>query len=195
MKLFTPRSLALAAALAFTLPAAAQAADTYQIDAAHTHVGFTISHLGFSETYGVFKNVSGTLTLDQAKPQASKVDVTIDVASIDTASEGRDEHLKGPDFFDIAKYPAMTFKSTKVKVTGKDTATVTGDLTLHGVTKPVGLVVKFNKAGESPIAKGRYVAGFSALGKLKRSDFGIKTYLPLIGDEVTIAISTEAVRQ
>lgn len=195
MKLFTPRSLALATALAFALPAAAQAADTYQIDASHTHVGFTISHMGFSETYGVFKNVSGTLTLDQAKPQASKVDVTIDVASIDTANEKRDEHLKSDAFFDVAKYPTMTFKSTKVEVTGKDTATVTGDLTLHGVTKPVGLVVKLNKAGESPMRKGVQVAGFSALGKLKRSDFGIKTYVPMIGDEVTIAISTEADHQ
>jgi polyisoprenoid-binding protein YceI len=188
---FTP-ALALLSALFLSAPALA---DTYEIDPAHTHVGFQISHLGFSETYGVFKNVSGTLTLDEKKPAASAVDVTIDVASIDTASDQRDEHLKGPDFFDVAKYPTMTFKSTKVKVTGKNTATVTGDLTLHGVTKPVSLLVKLNKAGESPIAKGRYVAGFSALGKLKRSDFGIKTYLPMIGDEVTIAISSEAVRK
>jgi polyisoprenoid-binding protein YceI len=195
MKLFFPRSLAFAAALALAFPAVARAADTYEIDTAHTHVGFQTSHFGYSETYGVFKNVAGTLTLDEAKPEASKVDVTIDVASIDTANEKRDEHLKGKDFFDVAQYPTMSFKSTKVEVTGKDTANVTGDLTLHGVTKPVGLVVKLNKAAESPMRKGTFVAGFSALGKLKRSDFGIKTYVPMIGDEVTIAISTEAVRK
>lgn len=185
-------ALAFLAVIALSMPAHA---DEYEIDASHTHVGFQISHMGFSETYGVFKNVSGTLTLDEAKPETSRVDVTIDVASIDTASEARDEHLKGADFFDVKTFPTMTFKSTKVELTGKDTANVTGDLTLHGVTKPVGLVVKLNKAGESPTKKGRYVAGFSALGKLKRSDFGIKTYLPMIGDEVTIAISSEFIRK
>lgn len=185
-------TLAFLSAIAFSTPALA---DDYEIDAAHTHVGFQVSHFGFSETYGVFKNVSGTLLLDEAKPETSKVDVTIDVASIDTGDEKRDEHLKGADFFDAKQFPAITFKSTKVEVAGKDSANVTGDLTMHGVTKPVSLVVKLNKAGESPIVKGHYVAGFSALGKLNRSDFGIKTYVPMIGDEITIAISTEAVRK
>ncbi len=185
-------ALAILSAMVFSAPALA---DTYEIDASHTHVGFQVSHLGFSETYGVFKNVSGTLSLDEAKPEASTVDVTIDVASIDSGDEKRDEHLKGADFFDVAQFPTMTFKSTKVELTGKDAANVTGDLTLHGVTRSVGLVVKLNKVGESPVAKGRYVAGFSALGMLKRSDFGIKTYVPLISDEVTIAISTETVRK
>lgn len=185
---------ALAATAALALSSFAHA-DEYEIDASHTHVGFTVSHLGFSETYGVFKNVSGTLTLDEKKPEASRIDVTIDVASLDTASEKRDEHLKAKDFFDVANYPTMTFKSTKVEVTGKDTATVTGNLTLHGVTRPVGLFVKLNKAGPSPMDKSKQVAGFSALGKLKRSDFGITTYVPAIGDEVTIAISTEAIKK
>lgn len=185
-------TLASAAILAFSSLAHA---DEYVIDATHTHVGFTISHMGFSETYGVFKNVSGMLTLDEANPAASKIDVTIQMASLDTANDARDEHVKGKDFLDVAKYPTMTFKSTKVEVTGKDTATVTGDLTLHGMTKPVGLFVKLNKAGPSPMDKSRQVAGFSALGKLTRSDFGITTYVPMIGDEVTLAISTEAVRK
>jgi polyisoprenoid-binding protein YceI len=189
-----PIAIAFASIAALILSPLAHA-DEYEIDPTHTHVGFTISHMGFSETYGVFKNVSGTLTLDEAKPEASKIDVTIDVASLDTANEKRDEHVKGKDFLDAATYPTMTFKSTKVEVTGKDTATITGDLTLHGVTKPVGLFVKLNKAGPSPMDKSRQVAGFSALGKLKRSDFGITTYIPMIGDEVTLAISTEAVRK
>jgi polyisoprenoid-binding protein YceI len=190
------RSLAIALASVAALALSSLAhADEYEIDGTHTHVGFTISHLGFSETYGVFKNVAGTLTLDEAKPAASKVDITIQTASLDTANDARDEHVKGKDFLDVAKYPTMTFKSTKVEVTGKDTATITGDLTLHGVTKPVGLIVKLNKAGPSPMDKTRHVAGFSAIGKLKRSDFGITTYVPAIGDEVTLAISTEAVRK
>lgn len=189
-----PIAIAFASIAALVLSSLAHA-DEYEIDPTHTHVGFTISHMGFSETYGVFKNVSGTLTLDEAKPETSKIDVTIDVASLDTANEKRDEHVKGKDFLDAATYPTMTFKSTKVEVTGKDTATITGDLTLHGVTKPVGLFVKLNKAGPSPMDKSRQVAGFSALGKLKRSDFGITTYIPTIGDEVTLAISTEAVRK
>lgn len=193
MKALRVHALTLAAA-ALMLPAVARA-DEYVIDPGHTHVGFQISHFGFSETYGVFKNVSGTMNLDEADPAKSTVEVTIDAASIDTAHEKRDEHLKGKEFFDVAAYPSITYKSTRVEVTGKDTAILTGDLTMHGVTKPVSLVVKLNKAAESPMMKGRYVAGFSALGKLKRSDFGISTYAPMIGDEVAIAISTEAVRE
>lgn len=189
-----PLAIALISAAALTLSSLAHAAE-YEIDATHTHVGFTISHMGFSETYGVFKNVAGTLTLDEEKPEDSKVDITIHTDSLDTANDARDEHVKGKDFLDVANFPTMTFKSTKVDVTGKDTATVTGDLTLHGVTRPVGLIVKLNKVGPSPMDKSRHVAGFSAIGKLKRSDFGITTYVPAIGDEVTLAISTEAVRK
>ena len=187
-------AIALVSAAALTLSSFAHA-DEYEIDATHTHVGFAISHMGFSETYGVFKNVSGTLTLDEKKPEESKVDITIHTDSLDTANDARDEHVKGKDFLDTANFPTMTFKSTKVDVTGKDAATVTGDLTLHGVTRPVSLIVKLNKAGPSPMDKSRQVAGFSAIGKLKRSDFGITTYVPAIGDEVTLTISTEAVRK
>lgn len=189
-----PLAIALVSAAALTLSSLAHA-DEYEIDVTHTHVGFAISHMGFSETYGVFKNVAGTLTLDEEKPEESKVDITIHTDSLDTASEARDEHVKGKDFLDVANFPTMTFKSTKVDVTGKDTATVTGDLTLHGVTRPLSLIVKLNKAGPSPMDKSRQVAGFSAIGKLKRSDFGITTYVPAIGDEVTLTISTEAVRK
>ena len=187
-------AIALVSAAALTLSSFAHA-DEYEIDATHTHVGFAISHMGFSETYGVFKNVSGTLTLDEKKPEESKVDITIHTDSLDTANDARDEHVKGKDFLDTANFPTMTFKSTKVDVTGKDAATVTGDLTLHGVTRPVSLIVKLNKVGPSPMDKSRQVAGFSAIGKLKRSDFGITTYVPAIGDEVTLTISTEAVRK
>lgn len=185
-------AVALLSAAALVFPALADAGE-YTIDPAHTHVGFTINHLGFSDVFGQFNNVSGVLTLDEKAPEKSKIEVVIDPASIYTANDTRDEHLKGPEFFDVKKFPTLTFKSTRVEVTGKNTANVTGDLTMHGITKPVDLVVRLNKAGPSPLDKSRQVAGFSALGKLKRSDFGIKTYVPMIGDEVTLTISTETI--
>ena len=186
---------ALATATLLFTTAAMAAPVKYVIDGSHTHVGFQVSHLGFSETYGVFKNVSGFLMLDKDKPDASSVEVTIDVNSVDTADEKRDEHVKGDKFFDAAKYPTITYKSTKVELTkDENEAYVTGDLTMHGVTKPVSLVVKLNKSAAHPMKKVP-AAGFSAIGTLKRSDFGVNGYLPMIGDEVTLAISTEALAE
>ena len=167
-------------------------ADPYVIDPGHTHVGFKVTHLGFSETYGTFNNVSGIYDLDKDNPEKSSVDVDIKTASIDTNHEKRDEHLRGPDFFNVEKFPDMTFKSTKVEQTGDKTAKVTGDLTLHGVTKPVTLDVTLLAAGPYPMDKSITVAGFNATTTIKRSDFGMTTYVPMISDEVEITISTEA---
>ena len=186
-----------AALAAFLLAAGASPAlaDPYVIDASHTHVGFKVSHLGFSETYGTFNNVAGTIDLDQDNPEKSSVDVDIKTASIDTNHEKRDEHLRGPDFFDVGKYPDITFKSTKVERTGDKTAKVTGDLTMHGVTKPVTLDVTLLAAGPYPMDKSVTAAGFNATATLKRSDFGMTAYVPMISDEVVITISTEARKQ
>ncbi|MDE1173305.1 MAG: YceI family protein [Parvibaculaceae bacterium] len=183
------RALVVIAAL--TVPTFASATE-YTLDKSHTYVGFEISHLGFSTTFGRFEDVTGTLSFDEAKPAASKVDVTVETGSLETGFEKRDEHVESPDFLDVKKYPEMTFKSTKVTVTGKHTGTLTGDLTLHGVTKPVTLHVTFNKAGPNPLKPEILVAGFNATGTIKRSDFGITTYVPAIGDEVKLVISTEA---
>lgn len=182
---------ALAVAALMATSSIASAAE-YKLDTSHTYVGFEISHFGFSTTHGSFEDVKGKLDFDQSKPEASKVDVKIETDSLKTGFEKRDEHLLSPDFFDAKKYPEIKFKSTKVTVTGKDTGTLTGDLTLHGVTKPVTLDVTFTKAAPSPMKPTILVAGFNATGSIKRSDFGMTTYVPAIGDDVKIIISTEA---
>jgi polyisoprenoid-binding protein YceI len=163
-------------------------AGAYQVEPNHTRVLFSVNHMGFSTYYGEFTKASGTLTLDPAKPDQSKLDVSIDSASVSTPSEKLTGELKSDAWLDSGKFPAITFKSTKVTKTGAETAKVTGDLTLHGVTKPVTLSVKFNGAGPNPLSK-KYTTGFEVSGEIKRSDFGVKTYVPLIGDAVTLIIS------
>lgn len=185
----TLRTLALTAMVS-TLAFSAQAAETYKLDASHTAITWHVSHFGFSTPSGKFMSVDGEVTLDEANPSASSVNVTVDVAGINSGVAKLDEHLKAPDFFDVAKFPTATFKSTKVTPTGKDTAKVVGDLTLHGVTKPVTLDVKLNKIGENMMKL--KTAGFTASTTIKRSEFGITTYVPNLGDDVKIEIESEA---
>ncbi|MDB5394180.1 MAG: Polyisoprenoid-binding protein [Rhodospirillales bacterium] len=168
-------------------PTAVQAG-TYAIEPAHTRVLFGISHLGISTYYGEFNGTSGTLNLDPKAPSASRIEVSVPVGSIYTPSDKLNNELKSADWLDAGKYPTMTFYSTKVTPTGPRTADVTGNLTLHGVTKPVVLKATFNAAGPIPMAKS-YAAGFEVSGQIKRSDFGVKAYLPLIGDDVDLTIS------
>lgn len=181
-----------AAVLALSVPA--QAADTYQFDPNHTNIIFHDNHFGFSNPSGHFGIKDGTLTLDEQDPAKSEVNLTVDVTSLVTGNPKFDEHIKSPDFLDAAKFPTATFKSTKVEVTGKDTAKVTGDFTLHGVTKPVTLDVKLNKEGEHPMTKKKAV-GFTASTTLKRSDFGVTKYVPDVADDVKIDIEAEAQAQ
>lgn len=172
-------------------PMMAQAADTYTLDPSHTNIFWHADHFGFSTPSGKFSDVSGTLVLDEQKPENSKVDVTIKTASLVTGIPKFEEHLKSKDFFDVAKFTQATFVSDKVTVTGKDTAKVAGVLTLHGVSKPVVLDVKLNKIGEHPMTKEK-AAGFSATTTVKRSDFGMSYALPGVADEVKITIESEA---
>ncbi|MFP3943899.1 MAG: YceI family protein [Alphaproteobacteria bacterium] len=174
-----------AAAIGFAGTAAAQ---DWTIDESHTHVLFEVSHMGFSTTHGGFREFSGSVDLDEDNPENTKVDVTIDAASIDTWHEKRDEHLRNEDFFHVEKFPELTFKSTKVERTGEDTAKMTGDLTILGVTKPVTLDVTLNKKAPR---RDQMVAGFSATGTLKRSEFGLDYGVPAVSDEVKITIETE----
>lgn len=176
-------------------PAAAKKtdADSYTFDKVHTQIMFSVSHLGFSFSTGSFTGFDGGFTFDEAKPENSSVQVTIDTNSITLHDAKWEEHLKSEDFFNTAAHPLMTFKSTKVEKTGDKTGRVTGDLTLLGVTKPVTLDVIFNKAAVHPYSK-QYVAGFSASGTLNRSDFGMVYGLPGIGDEVNITIEVEGIR-
>ena len=195
MKLSTLAALAAAAVLA--VPAMADMAQTppakveagaYKVDPNHTQVIFGVSHFGFTTYYGSFTETAGTLDLDPAKPADSKLDITIKTASVSVPSAKLLDELKGDQWLDAGKFPDATFKSTKVTKTGAATATVTGDFTLHGVTKPVVLDVTYVNAGPNPLSKA-YTAGFEAKGKIKRTDFGVKTYAPMIGDEVDLMIS------
>jgi polyisoprenoid-binding protein YceI len=166
----------------------------YAVDSGHTQVGWRVSHMGFSNYTGGFSDVSGTLNLQPKDPAAAKMSVKIPVASVATTSAKLTDELKGDQWLDAGKYPDMTFVSTKVAPAGKDKAKVTGDLTLHGVTKPVTLDVTLVGAGANPLSK-KYTVGFEATGTLKRSEFGVKTYVPLIGDELHLVIAGAFERQ
>lgn len=170
----------------------AAAAENYTLDPTHTNITWKASHFGFSSPSGKFGDVTGTLVLDEAKPENSKVKVLIKTASIVTGFPKFDEHLRTADFFHVLKFPEATFSSFKVEKTGADTAKIHGDFTLLGITKRIVLDAKLNKIGKNMF--GNHVAGFSLKGTLKRSDFGMRTYLPGISDEVMLDIEVEAIR-
>lgn len=166
-------------------------ANKYEFDKVHTQIMFSVEHAGFSFSQGKFLDFDGHFTFDQSKPDASAVDVTIKTASINMDDQKWDDHLKNPDFFNVEKFPEMTFKSTAAKVTGENTGEITGDLTILGVTKPVTLMVRHNKTDKHPFS-GKLTSGFSATAKIKRSDFGMNYGLPMVGDDVAIHIEVEA---
>lgn len=181
----------VAVALLFVAGAAFAAPVRYNLDPNHTRIDFSWTHFGFSHPMGRFDKFESDFQFDPADPTRSSVSVTIPVSSIDTGVAKLDEHLQTADFFDVAKYPTATFKSTRVERAGAHGLKVTGDLTLHGVTKPVVLDVVVNKIGPHPMA-GRAAAGFDATATIKRSDFGISGYVPNVSDEIKLSISTEA---
>lgn len=184
------RYLALAGLLA-TAGTAAAAPVTYKLDPTHTMVLFSWNHFGFSNPSANLNNVDGTLVYDEKDPTKATVEATFKLADLDTFVPKLDEHLKSKDFFDAAQYPTITFKSTKVATAGKGKLKVTGDLTVHGTTKPVTLDVTVNKVGPHPMMKVQ-TAGFDAVATLKRSDFGVGAYVPNVSDEIKIRITTEA---
>ena len=168
---------------------AAQAqSGTYDVESGHTQVGFSVLHFGFTNYLGVFSNVSGTLSLDAKNPASSKLSVTIPVDTVQTTSTKLNDELKGEQWFDAAKFPNATFESTSVRITGRNDAIVTGNLTLHGVTKPETLKVHFIGAGVNALDK-KYTTGFEATGTIKRSDFGVKMYVPYVSDDVQLRIA------
>lgn len=177
-------------------------AGTYAADPAHSLIGWEVNHFGFNDYYGIFGDVAGTLVLDPANPGAAKVDVTIPVASVTTASKGLTEHLLragkdggAPDFFGPAPAPAR-FVSTAVTVDPKDAmkATITGNLTLNGVTKRVTFEAEFTGAGNNPFNK-KPTVGFEAETEIKRSDFGVNYGIPFVSDEVELDISVAFEKQ
>jgi len=179
------------------LAAPAMAADVYELDPGHTDIVFMVSHFGYSDTIGRFNEAEGTMVMDDQDLAGSSIELVIDAASLDTDHAKRDEHLRSPDFFNVAEYPTITFASTEVEQTGENTALVTGDLAMHGTTRPVTFEVTLNKVAPHPVPdyEGVMTAGFSARGTIRRSDFGIDTFVPAIGDEVEVIIEVEALRQ
>jgi polyisoprenoid-binding protein YceI len=175
-----------------TLPFSALAADSYTLDSAHTFPHFSISHLGFSTMQGRFDRTSGNVMLDRAAKTGS-VDITIDATSISTGFAKRDEHLRGPDFFNSAEFPNITYKSKAIRFQGDTPVSVDGELTILGVSKPVTLKISEFKCGVHPMNK-KDVCGAAASAEIKRSDFGVNYGLPAVGDDVKLVFEVEAIK-
>lgn len=187
MKLAAPALLAAACAAA-----PAFAAETYTIDTRHTYPTFEVKHLGLSTQRGRFNKVSGKVMLDRAG-KSGAVDLAIDAASIDMGIDKWDEHMKSEDFFHVAKFPTMTFKSDKLRFDGDKLVGVDGQFTLLGVTKPVSLQVTHFFCGPHPMTK-KDACGADATGTIKRSEFGMTKFLPGVGDEIVLRIPVEAMK-
>jgi polyisoprenoid-binding protein YceI len=177
---------------------ASTALTTWTIDPAHSHVEFAVRHLMISTVKGRFGVVTGTVKTDEADPAKGEVDVTIDAASIDTREAQRDAHLKSADFFDVERFPVISFRGSRISDVSGDRFTLTGDLSIHGVTREVTLDVTSEGRGKDPWGGER--AGFSATTKIKRSEFGLTWNQVLetggiaVGDEIKIALDIEAVK-
>jgi polyisoprenoid-binding protein YceI len=191
MKALIPYTLLL-------MPGLAQAA-TWEIDSAHSAAQFAVKHMMVSTVRGEFSNVKGTINLDDKDPAKMSVEATVDATTVNTREPARDKHLKSPDFFDVAKYPAISFKSTSVKKKGASKFAVTGELTLHGVTKPATLDVDMAAEVKDPWGKVR--RGAQATTKISRKDYGLawnkalETGGVVVGDEINITLDIEATKQ
>ncbi|HQX48410.1 MAG TPA: YceI family protein [Planctomycetaceae bacterium] len=176
------------------MPMHAVSADEFLLDDQHTSIVFATNHFGLSNTYGMFGKYAGKFIVDMANPETAKFQIVIDAASLDTKSEKRDEHLRGPDFFDVKQFPKITFLSTSVSL-GKDEKSlkVTGNLTLHGET--IEVTIPLTKTGEGKGPYGDERIGFAGRFVVKRSEFGMTNMVPQIGDDVTVLISIEGIKQ
>ena len=187
----TVRSAALLAGFALAANLAPAQATAWKIDPVHSGIEFKIRHLGVSYVRGTFSNPTGTVMLDEKNIAKSSVEASVNTSTVNTNSEGRDKHLKSPDFFDVEKFPTMTFKSTSVSNAGGKLS-MTGDLTMNGVTKPVTLALDGPSAPQKG-QRGGMVSGFSATGTIHRTDFnfGAKYSSPMLGDDVQFTIDIE----
>lgn len=198
MKMLLSLASALAAVFALMGATIAQAAPSddpasvqagaYNVEPTHTRVLFSVTHFGFTHYYGDFTGVTGKLTIDPNNVGAAQVQVTIPTASVSTTNAKLDGELQGANWLNASAYPTITFVSRQVTRTGPKSARIDGDLTLHGVTHPVSLDATFNAAGPYPLG-GRFTVGFDAIGHLKRSDFGVTSFVGPISDNVDIIIS------
>ena len=187
------KRLVLFAALAAASVAAQAAPVTYNIDNSHTYPHFTYNHLGFSNQTHTFDKSSGKVVMD-FEAKTGSVDVTIDTTSVNTGFALFNEHIQGADYFDTAKYPTMTFKSGKMTFEGSQPVSLSGDLTIKGVTKPVTLAITHFKCMPHPMLKAP-ACGANATARVKRSDFNMGKHAPYVSDDVTLSLSIEAVRE
>ncbi len=184
--------LVVAAVAALQVPSASEpGAESYTVDPVHSVVLFRIEHLKVGAFHGRFDKISGSFTVDEAG--AGSVEVTVDAASVNTGNEQRDGHLKSPDFFNVKQFPSITFKSNALKRVDGKTYEAVGQLTLHGVTKP--LTVTLERIGSGKGMQGEYRTGFEAIFTIKRSDFGMNWRLDLLGDEVRVTVAVEGIRE
>ena len=188
------KALLISSALAITTMASAALPSQWQLDDSHTRVGFSVNHLGFSTTMGHFGDVQGTVNYNIKTPNKTNMNFTIATDSIDTNWDARDKHLKTDEFFNVAKYPTMTFKSTKVSFINPQQAKITGDFTMLGQTKPLTLDVTLNKIANSPLTK-EPVIGFRATGNIDRAAYGMTAYASGITTNVPIQIDGELVQK
>lgn len=184
------KQLLLAAAIGLAA-SGAQAAETYDLDTTHAQIVFSYGHLGFSTTFGMFSDITGSIEFDAENPADSSVAVAFPVMSLVTGDEGRTKHFLSPEFFGAEENPEVTFVSTGIEVTGDTTANITGDLTLNGITKPVVLDTTLLQSAVHPMMNQPWL-GFTATATVLRSDFDMGMYAPYISDEVTVQISIEA---
>ncbi|MCG3872958.1 YceI family protein [Psychrobacter sp. Ps7] len=188
------KALLISSALALTTVASAALPSQWQLDDSHTRVGFSVNHLGFSTTMGHFNDVKGVINYDVKAPSKTNMSFTIATDSIDSNWDARDEHLKKAEFFNVAKYPTMTFKSTSVKFINPQQAKVTGDFTMLGQTKPLTLDVTLNKIANSPLTK-EPVIGFRATGNIDRAAYGMTAFADGITTNVPIQIDGELIEK
>ena len=190
----TVKALLISSALAITTMASAALPTQWQLDDSHTRVGFSVEHLGFSTVMGHFSDVDGTVQFDLKNPNQTQFNFVVDTDSIDTGWEARDEHLKTKEFFNVEKYPTMSFKSTQVNFVNPQQAKVTGDFTLLGQTKPLTLNLTLKKIDDSPLTK-EPVVGFRATGNIDRTAYGMDAYSQGITTNVPIQIDGELVEK
>lgn len=175
------------------LGSTARAGDKYQVDPVHSSVVFRVKHMGVGYTYGRFNEVTGTFVIDEQNPAGTTLDIQVKADSLDTNNAKRDEHLKGPDFFNVKEFTTLAFKSRSVRLVKEHTYEVTGDLTLHGVTKP--LTVQLDHVGTAQDPRSGVRSGMEGSFTVKRSDFGMGFMVPAIGDDVWILVGLEGVKQ
>jgi polyisoprenoid-binding protein YceI len=190
------RKLTIAAAVvtgSWLLADPARAADTYQVDTVHSSVVYRVKHMNTSYAWGRFDDLTGSFTLSDQDPAQSRFDFQVKAESIDTGNAKRDQHLKSPDFFNVVQYPTIVFKSKSVASAGQGVFEVTGDLTLHGVTRPLTLKVTRTGVGVGP--GGKMIAGIDSSFTIRRSEFGMTKMVGPVGDDVWINVSVEAGKQ